>query len=336
MKHYGKLTAAAAAGFMALSAMGVAPVFAADAVNSVDFNKEVTYNHAKPSTDVEFTYTVQPKDGAPNGLTVSKATFNTDDTANKKAIYKATLTVNPTAYTTPGVYSYTLAEAPLGTSNAYKGITEGVASESKTVKVYVTTTDGSNPIVQAITVDGTDNGDGEEAKLSTQVFTADYHTKSLTIKKEVKGNQADKNDSFGFDLTLTGATGEEYSWEVKNGETVESTGKGNKAGIHMKDGWVLTVNGLSDTDGYTVKESDTKNYDSTDIQVNGGTVTKGQTETSKTGLEYGATEVENVVFTNNKNGDIPTGILMSVAPYAGLVGLGGIFAGLFFRRKRED
>ncbi len=29
MKHYGKLTAAAAAGFMTLSAMGVAPVFAA-------------------------------------------------------------------------------------------------------------------------------------------------------------------------------------------------------------------------------------------------------------------------------------------------------------------
>jgi len=28
MKHYGKLTAAAAAGFMTLSAMGVAPVFA--------------------------------------------------------------------------------------------------------------------------------------------------------------------------------------------------------------------------------------------------------------------------------------------------------------------
>uniref|UniRef100_UPI001F583852 QVPTGV class sortase B protein-sorting domain-containing protein n=1 Tax=Faecalibaculum rodentium TaxID=1702221 RepID=UPI001F583852 len=41
-------------------------------------------------------------------------------------------------------------------------------------------------------------------------------------------------------------------------------------------------------------------------------------------------------LSSNKNGDIPTGILMSVAPYAGLVGLGGIFAGLFFRRKRED
>jgi len=43
-----------------------------------------------------------------------------------------------------------------------------------------------------------------------------------------------------------------------------------------------------------------------------------------------------VTVTNDKTGTIPTGILMSAAPYVGLVGLGGIFAGLFFRRKRED
>ena len=43
-----------------------------------------------------------------------------------------------------------------------------------------------------------------------------------------------------------------------------------------------------------------------------------------------------VTVTNDKTGEIPTGILMTAAPYAGLVALGGIFAGLFFRHKRED
>lgn len=41
-------------------------------------------------------------------------------------------------------------------------------------------------------------------------------------------------------------------------------------------------------------------------------------------------------FTNTKDGNVPTGILMTAAPYVAVVGLGGVFAGMFFRRKRED
>ena len=333
MKHYGKLTAAAAAGFMALSAMGVAPVFAEAgvAVNSVEVTKEVTFNHAKPGTDVNFGFSIDPVDGAPAGLSIGNATYSS--TNGSKAIYKATLTVNPTKYTTPGVYSYTLTESALGTTNEYKGIEDTI--ESKTVKVYVTTTDGAAPIVEAITVANDEGQTGEENKLANTVFAADYTTKTLELTKAVKGNQANKNDSFVFNLTLSGATGEEYSWEVKNGTNVEDSGKGDKTGIQMKDGWVLTVNGLSDTDSYTITESNDGGYDSTDVTVNSGTATKN-TKTVTNTLVYGERDVENVVFTNNKNGTIPTGILMTAAPYAALVGLGGIFAGFFFRRKRED
>ncbi len=222
----------------------------------------------------------------------------------------------------------------MGTGSAYKGITD--EAESKTVKVYVTTTDGSNPIVQAITVGNTDNGNSEEAKLASQVFTASYTTKTLTLTKKVAGNQADVNDSFPFDLTLGGAAGEEYNWKVMNGTTKVESGKGSKIGIQLKDGWTVTVEGLSDTDTYKIKETNNGGYDSTNYKVNDGQATNGK-EVSGT-LNYGAAaaDSEDVVFTNTKNGTIPTGILMSAAPYVGLVGLGGIFAGLFFRRKRED
>lgn len=45
---------------------------------------------------------------------------------------------------------------------------------------------------------------------------------------------------------------------------------------------------------------------------------------------------ETVAFTNTKDGTVPTGILMTAAPYVAVVGLGSAFAGMFFRRKRED
>ena len=68
MKHYGKLTAAAAAGFMALSAMGVAPVFADGPNNDwdVDIVKTITKDAKTAVPNENFVFTVsQPESVAP-------------------------------------------------------------------------------------------------------------------------------------------------------------------------------------------------------------------------------------------------------------------------------
>ena len=43
-----------------------------------------------------------------------------------------------------------------------------------------------------------------------------------------------------------------------------------------------------------------------------------------------------VAYTNTKAGNVPTGIIMSVAPYAAIVLLGGAGATIVMRKKKEE
>ena len=43
-----------------------------------------------------------------------------------------------------------------------------------------------------------------------------------------------------------------------------------------------------------------------------------------------------LTITNHKDAVTPTGIVMTFAPYVALIGLAGVFAATFLRKRRED
>lgn len=361
MKHYGKLTAAATAGFMALNVLNIAPVFAEenttvinpDADGNYPITKTLTLadgDNIKPANGIEFGfslsvpstgyteydsaktdgygpetefYGLKDNDGV-KGISVTAAVAN-DETTKKE--YKTKLVVTPTEFEHPGIYVYELTENAVPTDDQkYEGITDDNPNEKYIIKVTIGyAADGTTKKVLSVVAakDGT-------TKLGNIAFDAKYDPSTLTVTKVTSGNQDVAGTEFTFTLKVEGQEGETYTWTTYNAnkaqqETGDLTSNTNttKEGIKLQNGWYIEVKGLSNNDKYTLTETNAKGY--TPDEINGVAQTFGTTDQKK-----------DIQFKNKKDGTVPTGILMSAAPFAGLIGLGGVFAGLFFRRKRED
>lgn len=332
MKHYGKLTAAAAAGFMALSAMGVVPVFAADG-DTVEVTKTVTKTDANALVpEVTFEYSItngaavgEIYAGVNDGLLFvnDDATLETNNDAigSKTATYSgASLNAPVAAYTAPGVYHYVVNE----TTN-YTDDYDGLATTNDEINVYVHVINGANGLeIGAITA-------SKDSVTKAPVdFAADYTTYTLAVTKQVTGNQGDKERDFNFkgNVSVSG-THDRITSQKNTGSAVAAEEKTNIA-TTLTDGDSFTIHGLSAKDVAAITED---NY-----ADEGYTTTIKKEEDTVDAASKAATDAENLAYivVNDKNVTTPTGILLTAAPYAAIVGLGGIFAGLFFRRKRED
>lgn len=347
MKHYGKLTAAAAAGFMTLSAMGVAPVFAAE--TTVNISTELDLKDGDLNAPAaSFTYIVTPVEpttttqqfgddifdvykGLDNGLGTDMISDIVGAKSNAKVPYTgATLTAVASGYTKPGAYKYTLTQTLTNDTNANDDITTD--NTSYDVYVFVEANDAGVLTPTAIVAyKGT-------AKAEDISFANELATKRISIEKQVTGNQADRNKDFDFTIKATGAAGDKFKWSTDGttwndmNVTENNDGTNTIATQKLNHGDKVYIKGLTARDTYEASEN-AADYTLKTITTNGTEDTAALNAGKATG---NATENKKIVFTNEKKGTVPTGILMSAAPYVGLVGLGGIFAGLFFRRKRED
>lgn len=249
---------------------------------------------------------------------------------------------------TPGIYRYEVKENIPTTDNAkYEDLTYD--STVYIVDVYVTNVEGSNPATTAATgmkvyksgqsADPSD--ESNNVKRSGFVFTNDYTKDTnndlhkVEISKVITGNQADLNttEQFEFTITVNGATGEQYYYESSDATDKGYITSGVAKKINFSKDEVVTIYGLSKTDTYTVEETGAGTE--TTYGSNGYKTTYTTTAYTPSQVESDDT-VGKTVVTNTKEGNIPTGILLTAAPYAAVVALGGVFAGLFFRRKRED
>lgn len=240
----------------------------------------------------------------------------------------AKLTAHADKFTYPGIYQYTVSESVHNaTENKEYEDVSNDTSNRYVVKVYV----GYNDANLAVTHMEVSTDGSEGTKTDNLSFVSNYDPAKVTVTKKFAGNQAISSDTFTFKINISGKTGEEYSAILRNasgeavGQTQKVTAANDTAEITISNvgkDYTFEIVGLSDTDTYTITE----------------TVDKGYTSSlATTPINNATTETDtNYTVTNTKNGAVPTGILMSAAPYVGLVGLGGIFAGLFFRRKRED
>ena len=170
-------------------------------------------------------------------------------------------------------------------------------------------------------------------------FTNAYDTSNLTVRKEVSGNQASFNAYFPVTVNITNAVaGTVYDVDL-SGASASADGNTNPAQLtvgsngtisqtfYLKHGQEITINGIAKNSKYSVTE-DAGDYTSTAAGISGytgavsGTIASADIKTS---------------YLNTKEGVVPTGIVMNVAPFAAVTLLGGVgIVTMAMKRKSED
>lgn len=295
-----------------------------------DFTIEVSTGNAGTYNDGTSQVTVNA--GISGGLSGCTVTSDPNTAGGPSASYtlQGNLTVNLTAFTaanaTPGIYHYEVREK----AGSYEGITYD--SQAYDVYLYLMRTEGNVLYVGYAVCVNRATGTVAKADLT---FTNDYGktndtTHDVTVEKVVTGDMANMSDTFTFSVSVNGATGEVYKVVytqnsvqktdfVTSGSTIDLDKIGNGDTIH--------IYGLSATDTYTVTETDNQGYtvsDDKDVSTDGtvsGTVT---------------TDGSLYTITNTKEAATPTGIIMSVAPYALLVVLAAGACVVFLRRRGAE
>lgn len=288
---------------------------------------------------------------------------NYDKDTEKYAVKTATLDFSQVQFTEPGVYRYILTE-----SGDNQAITND-ADLTRVVDVYVDDAsavgeDGTlnkklkiaGYVLHSNADDAPDVAAGENmgstgnyVATKSQGFTNEYDTSDLTFRKEVKGNQASHDKYFEFTVTITGAVeGTVYDVDItnadatsgKNAATItENTGKENVTSLTVGKGGTVTqkfylqhgqevkIQGIAKDTKYDVIENK-EDYKSTPAGITNytdavnGTVVSTDLKTS---------------YLNTRDGVIPTGVIMTVAPFAAVTLLGGFgIAKLSMKKRRDD
>ena len=280
---------------------------------------------------------------------------NYDRATEKYAKKTATLDFSECNFTEPGIYRYIITES--GTNQAVTN-DEDV---TRVVDVYVN--DASDADGKKLTIAGyvlhsseseigagVDFGsDGTDPDGKSQGFTNEYDTSDLTFKKEVSGNQASHDKYFKFTVEITGAVaGTKYNVDLSKADATSGSnaatitaneGKTNPTELtvetdgtvtqdfYLQHGQEITIQGIAKDSEYSVTEN-AEDYKSTEAGVAeytapaNGTIVSTDLKTS---------------YLNTRAGVIPTGVMMTVAPFAAVTLLGA--AGMVkirMSKKRED
>ncbi len=311
----------------------------------------------------------------PTAITVGTASFTSNDnttagtpsdnTDTTKKYAEKTVGIDFTGVTfnEPGIYRYLLKETA--------GTTAGMTYDSRTLSldVYVIDNNGALAVSEYVLHEGqgtissnnTSGSDGQETKVAGFINTSASH--KIEFGKEVTGNQGSKDKYFAVKIQLTpdsthvindastfpvimtaaekqptpsAATNTTYTAEAmaeKNNVDVLTGGqlKGGHT-FYLKDGQYITVQGLPDGVTYTVTETP-EDY----TQINGITTAVSGKADPYTDATTGTLTADiKTGFTNEKDGVIPTGVLLTIAPFAiGILLFGALIFFFIAKRRRE-
>ena len=320
-------------------------------IPDITFSYSMRRGTAVPATDSNIEILVSETGGG----TIGTAEFSNADTTNtiaglptdedhsnpttgKKYVQKSvSITLPNTSFTKPGVYRYEITEK---TDNPLPGVTYDpdsiryldvfvVADESDVLHVqnYVFRKAATN-----IGLDGKYVSNPDE-KSSGYINTLTQY--DFDFSKTISGNQGDKNKRFNFTLNITGANPGVYP-VITNGVTdnptsitVGADGTATKV-YSLTNGSTVKVVGLNAGAVCTVEE-DPGDYTATHKLDTGG---------ENSGPSQDAVTLDSdhsVAFTNTRNGIIPTGIIMTIAPFAiGICVFGAVFIFIICRKKRRS
>lgn len=359
-----KVSTVTAAGIMmtAMLGMQVSAAESSSAEAAVKKNPMITKQITKESNiyapKTTFKFTVAPGTAVPasenqeaiyagpaNGVTLDKdviASVPADsDIGNEKITVGTTkLNVNESVFTKgedakPGIFRYVVSEVATDKDgNAYEGV--AYTTEQKYFDVYVTSDDDGNLEVSSYLFVDKNNPESKGEGVFTNDYSSHHDTlKDLTVKKEVTGNQGNRNKDFKFTIKVDGAAGEQYYVTFSDGKAPTTLVSGEAKTITLKDNETAKIFGLSETDEYTVTEASyaddgyTTTIDNEEKLTATGTIKK-DTEARTTA----ANGDKNITVVNDKTTNSPTGIFLHVAPYIALIGAAIASSLLFFRRKR--
>lgn len=268
-----------------------------------------------------------------NDVVVNPVSFGPTDTVVDGEVKKE-LKVDFTKvnWEAPGVYHYVLTETD--------GNQDGIKYDTKNYDLYVTVEYAENGTDLEVKSYKMIDPDKETAKDDGNINNA-YETANLTLKKEVTGNQGDKNKEFTFTVNITNAVpGTVYAVDLTNakdaGNTELTVGTEGTvtATYKLSNGENVVIKGLTENTKYTITETDYSDVGyTTTYKVGTGKATEGKVYTA----ENMGKDDTSVTFINNKQGNVPTGILLETAPYMilGAVVLAGIVV-LFVTRRRRS
>ncbi|MCR5214654.1 MAG: QVPTGV class sortase B protein-sorting domain-containing protein, partial [Eubacterium sp.] len=212
---------------------------------------------------------------------------------------------------------------------------------------------------------------GADLKDKTDGFTNEYNSKDLVFKKEVTGNQASRDKYFEFTAKLGNVNDDDVFTVSLADDSNDATTDGNadaksgtnsatiaanqekdnptsvtgaqlKAGVkfYLQHGQSIAIRGIAPNATYEITEN-AEDYKSTPSAVSGyEDATSGTIGTVAATDTVANAKAVMTSFQNQRNGVIPTGILMSATPWIilGIVLIGGIvfFAIRSKKRYEED
>lgn len=222
----------------------------------------------------------------------------------------------------------------------------------------------------------TEGEEGEETPAETpdddkksQGFTNEYTSHDLVFSKTVSGNQASKDKYFAFTLNIEGAvpgTVFDVSYaDDSNDNTVDGDADVNIAAspnnattviteaveqpakltagedgkvtqvFYLQHGQKIAVRGLAEGTKYSIDENE-EDYAPSYVtdDTDDTTAAKKDVASNSTGIKKDV----KIDFTNTRSGNIPTGLLLSIAAPAviGLITLAGIIFLAYRNRRRES
>ena len=309
-------------------------------------------------------------DGSDTHDTTKDAMVKDLAAGKKYALKTATLDLSAVQFTEPGVYRYIITED--GTNQA---ITND-ADLTRVLDVYVedASTETGGTLTKKLTIAGyvlhsnvddePDVAAGEDfgstgayTATKSQGFTNNYDTSDLTLRKQVTGNQASRDKYFEFTLNIDKAQpNTKYDVVIDDADatsktnaatisanagqtnvtsiTTDASGKATQK-FYLQHGQQVTVQGIAKDTTYALTENK-EDYKSTANTKDTPVVT------TKTGTE--AAPVDGTIvstdlttgYLNTRDGVIPTGVIMTVAPFAAVTLLGAAGMVTIKMRKKED
>ena len=358
-KMIGRVSAMTMAGAMALGGMQI-PANAASGDGVVQFQKVLEMQNAQGASvpNVTYTYTITP--GSAVGATatspeikagvgtpaIADVIYTKGDTITQNEVTKnASITFPKGTFTAPGIYRYIITES----ANTNTDITD-VDNNMRYLDVYVINdANGGYKIDASVFTETavTPTFDAESGQPTYGAKNSDitdaYTTYELSLDKVVDGNMGDKNRLFDFTIHFTGPANTSFTFGNQQVDLDESgTGSVN---LQLADGTeIAEITGIPSTVTYTVTENlnSSEGYNTTFAIKRGSgdaqSIEKdAQKSTSEniTATPQTMTKADNaVVVTNEKKTVSPTGIMLSITPYALLAGMASALGALFFRRKK--
>ena len=294
-----------------------------------------------------------------------------DNATEKYAKKTATLDFSACRFTEPGIYRYIVTES--GTNQAVTNDADATrvvdvyvnddSNEATNVGVdssrygyklkivgYVLHSNADDAPDVSL---GENNGStGSYVATKSQGFTNNYDTSDILIAKHVSGNQASRDKYFEFTVKITDAVpGTVYDVDLSDADATTKTnaatitaneGKTNPATLTVgKDGTVtqkfylahnqsIVIQGVAKDSKYKVTEN-AEDYKSTPADAIDNTERRGDATSGTV-----ASEDIRTGYLNTRDGVIPTGVIMTVAPFAAVTLLGGAGAVTMVMKKKKS